>query len=64
TMAQDINAQLTTWFSQRLAGFSDEVVGHAPFIAQSATELRTASLQHDGQREAVGQRQCGGALRQ
>ncbi|EGS6235811.1 flagellar basal body P-ring formation protein FlgA [Salmonella enterica] len=26
TMAQDINAQLTTWFSQRLAGFSDEVV--------------------------------------
>ncbi|EBS7636203.1 flagellar basal body P-ring formation protein FlgA [Salmonella enterica] len=25
-MAQDINAQLTTWFSQRLAGFSDEVV--------------------------------------
>lgn len=26
TLAQDINAQLTTWFSQRLAGFSDEVV--------------------------------------
>ncbi|EGN6781061.1 flagellar basal body P-ring formation protein FlgA [Salmonella enterica] len=26
TMAQDINAQLTTWFSQRLAGLSDEVV--------------------------------------
>ncbi|KCU93426.1 flagellar basal body P-ring biosynthesis protein FlgA [Salmonella enterica subsp. enterica serovar Cerro str. FSL R8-0235] len=26
TMAQDINAQLATWFSQRLAGFSDEVV--------------------------------------
>lgn len=25
-MAQDINAQLATWFSQRLAGFSDEVV--------------------------------------
>ncbi|MGS9174505.1 flagellar basal body P-ring formation chaperone FlgA, partial [Salmonella enterica subsp. enterica serovar Infantis] len=26
TLAQDINAQLTTWLSQRLAGFSDEVV--------------------------------------
>ncbi|MGS9121395.1 flagellar basal body P-ring formation chaperone FlgA, partial [Salmonella enterica subsp. enterica serovar Infantis] len=26
TLAQDINAQLTTWFCQRLAGFCDEVV--------------------------------------
>lgn len=26
TMAQDLNAQLTDWFSQRLAGFSDDVV--------------------------------------
>ncbi len=26
TLAQDLNSQLTTWFSQRLAGFSDEVV--------------------------------------
>ncbi|VEA36482.1 flagellar basal body P-ring protein FlgA [Salmonella enterica subsp. enterica] len=32
-MAQDINAQLATWFSQRLAGFSDEVVVTLPFIA-------------------------------
>lgn len=63
TMAQDINAQLTTWFSQRLAGFSDEVVV-TPVHRPPATELRAASLQHDGQREAVGQRQCGGALRQ
>ncbi|WP_275166819.1 flagellar basal body P-ring formation chaperone FlgA [Citrobacter koseri] len=26
TMAQDLNVQLTDWFSQRLAGFSDDVV--------------------------------------
>ncbi|MGT3086385.1 flagellar basal body P-ring formation chaperone FlgA, partial [Salmonella enterica] len=26
TLAQDLNSQLTAWFSQRLAGFSDEVV--------------------------------------
>lgn len=26
TLAQDLNAQLTDWFTQRLAGFSDEVV--------------------------------------
>lgn len=26
TMAKDLNAQLTDWFSQRLAGFSDDVV--------------------------------------
>lgn len=26
TLAQDLNSQLTAWFSERLAGFSDEVV--------------------------------------
>lgn len=64
TMAQDINAQLTTWFSPASGWLQRRGGCHAPFTAQSAAELRAASLQHDGQREAVGQRQCGGALRQ
>lgn len=54
TLAQDLNSQLTAWFSQRLAGFSDEVVVTIRTSPNLLPSLRTTSIKRVRECKIVG----------